>query len=55
MGLNYSNKHQLQQEINCTYILHASLAKLNRLSTTLIALISYFFLKKMGGNVLNTL
>ena len=47
MGLNYSNKYQYLQDINCSYILHNCLANFNSSSTSLIALILYnFFFKK---------
>ena len=49
MGLNYSNIHQYLQEINCSYILHDCLAKLNSSSTVLIALILCFCFSKKRG------
>ena len=51
MCLNYSNKHQYLQKINCSYIpvLHDCLANLNSSSTILIALILYFVFQKNEG------
>ena len=49
MGLNYSNKHQYLQHINCSYILHDFLANLSSSSTMFIVLILFFcFSKKLG-------
>ena len=53
MGLDNSHKHQYLQGIDCSCILHNYLANLNCSSTTLTALIIYFF-KKMRGKVINT-
>ena len=53
MGLNNIDKHLYLQEINCSCKLYDYLANLNYSSTTLTALITYFFL--MTGNVINTL
>ena len=49
MSLNYSNKYQYLQEINCSLILHDCLANLNSSSTSLIALIYIFVFQKNEG------
>ena len=48
MGLNNFNKDQYVQEINCSCILHDYLANVICSSTTLTALITFFFQKNEG-------